>query len=111
VLKNPLINLNEEIQRLEELLKSKKFTSKKQSKHYELLSGTLHAFREVRENELDFYYSGLKELKLDFDEHLSSNPNSEIIGESISIDFYLCCSAGYFGVDGAIAAVIQSFCN
>jgi hypothetical protein len=81
VLKNPLINLNEEIQRLEELLKSKKFTSKKQSKHYELLSGTLHAFREVRENELDFYYSGLKELKLDFDEHLSSNPNSEIIGE------------------------------
>jgi hypothetical protein len=30
VLKNPLINLNEEIQRLEELLKRKKFISKKQ---------------------------------------------------------------------------------
>jgi hypothetical protein len=35
VLKNPLINLNEEIQRLEELLKS---TSEKQSKHSDLLS-------------------------------------------------------------------------
>jgi hypothetical protein len=35
-LKNPLINLNEEIQRLEELLKRKKFTSKKQSKHSDL---------------------------------------------------------------------------
>jgi hypothetical protein len=23
----------------------------------------------------------------------------------------LCCSASYFGVDGAITAVIQSFCN
>jgi gas vesicle protein len=34
-LKNPLINLNEEIQRLEELLKS---TSEKQSKHSNLLS-------------------------------------------------------------------------
>jgi hypothetical protein len=49
-----LINLNEEIQRLEELLKSKKFTSRKQSKHYKLLSDILHAFREVRENELGF---------------------------------------------------------
>jgi hypothetical protein len=33
VLKNPLVNLNEEIQRLEELLKS---TSEKQSKHSNL---------------------------------------------------------------------------
>jgi hypothetical protein len=30
---------------------------------------------------------------------------------NLNIDFYLCCSAGYFGVDGAIAAVIQSFCD
>jgi hypothetical protein len=45
VLKNPLINLNEEIQRLEELIKS---TSEKQSKHSNLLSNTLHTFRAVR---------------------------------------------------------------
>ncbi|VVM18260.1 hypothetical protein BSPWISOXPB_239 [uncultured Gammaproteobacteria bacterium] len=46
VLKNPLINLNEEIQRLEELLKS---TSEKQSKHSDLLSRTLYAFRAFHE--------------------------------------------------------------
>jgi hypothetical protein len=57
-----LINLNEEIQRLEELLKS---TSEKQSKHSDLLSSTLHAFRvfhEIQEYELGFYHSELKEL-------------------------------------------------
>jgi outer membrane protein assembly factor BamB len=27
---------------------------------------------------------------------------------AISIDFYLCCSAGYFGVDGAITAYKQN---
>ncbi|VVH64982.1 hypothetical protein BSPLISOX_1104, partial [uncultured Gammaproteobacteria bacterium] len=81
VLKNPLVNLNEEIQRLEELLKS---TSEKQSKHSDLLSRTLYAFRafyEVREYELGFYHSDLKAFKLNFDEHLRTNPNSEIIGE------------------------------
>jgi hypothetical protein len=41
----------------------------------------LHAFREVRENELGFYPPELKALKLNFDEHLKTNPNSEIIGE------------------------------
>jgi hypothetical protein len=46
VLKNPLVNLNEEIQRLEELLKS---TSEKQSKHSDLLSRTLYAFRAFYE--------------------------------------------------------------
>jgi hypothetical protein len=46
-LNNPLINLNEEIQRLEKLLKSKKFIFKKQSKHYDLLSDTLDVFREL----------------------------------------------------------------
>ncbi|VVH65482.1 hypothetical protein BSPLISOX_1238, partial [uncultured Gammaproteobacteria bacterium] len=78
VLKNPLVNLNEEIQRLEELLKS---TSEKQSKHSNLLSNTLHTFRAVQGNELDLYRSELKALKLDFDEHLRTNPDSEIIGE------------------------------
>jgi hypothetical protein len=43
-----LINLNEEIQRLEKLLKSKKFIFKKQSKHYDLLSDTLDVFRLLR---------------------------------------------------------------
>ncbi|VVH63126.1 hypothetical protein BSPWISOX_2656, partial [uncultured Gammaproteobacteria bacterium] len=80
-LNNPLINLNEEIQRLEKLLKSKKFIFKKQSKHYDLLSDTLDVFREVRENELGLHHSELKALKLDFYEHLDRNPNSEIIGE------------------------------
>ncbi|VVH55911.1 hypothetical protein BSPCLSOX_1186, partial [uncultured Gammaproteobacteria bacterium] len=89
VLKNPLINLNEEIQRLEELLKS---TSEKQSKHSDLLSRTLYAFRafhEVREYELGFYHSDLKAFKLNFDEHLRTNPNSEIIGELNRINVVL----------------------
>jgi hypothetical protein len=87
-----LLNLNEEIQRLEKLLKSKKFIFKKQSKHYDLLSDTLDVFRifhVVREDELDLYHSELKKLKLDFDEHLSSNPNSEIIGELNRINIVL----------------------
>jgi hypothetical protein len=46
-----------------------------------LLSNTLHTFRAVQGNELDLYRSELKALKLDFDEHLRTNPNSEIIGE------------------------------
>jgi hypothetical protein len=31
--------------------------------------------------ELGFYHSDLKAFKLNFDEHLRANPNSEIIGE------------------------------
>jgi hypothetical protein len=38
-------------------------------------------FHKVQECELGFYYSDLEALKLDFDEHLRTNPNSEIIGE------------------------------
>jgi hypothetical protein len=41
--------------------------SKKQSKHYDLLSDTLDVFRifhVVREDELDLYHSELKKLKL-----------------------------------------------
>jgi hypothetical protein len=30
---------------------------------------------------LGFYHSDLKAFKLNFDEHLRANPNSEIIGE------------------------------
>jgi hypothetical protein len=36
-------------------------------------------FHKVQECELGFYHSDLEALKLDFDEHLRTNPNSEII--------------------------------
>jgi hypothetical protein len=51
----------------------------------------------------------------DFDDHLplmdEMMKSLDTLIEDEGIDFYLCCSAGYFGVDGAIAAVIQSFCD
>ncbi|VVH51043.1 hypothetical protein BPUTSESOX_355, partial [uncultured Gammaproteobacteria bacterium] len=80
VLTDPLNDLNEEIQRLEKLLESKKFESKK-SKHEYILNRVLSVFREAQENGLESSLFELEKIELDFSDHLKTNPNSEITKE------------------------------
>ncbi|WP_202784741.1 C80 family cysteine peptidase, partial [Bathymodiolus thermophilus thioautotrophic gill symbiont] len=80
VLIDPLNDLNEEIQRLEKLLESKKFESKRGA-DYDILTEALHVFNIAQENELKGSLAELTQLRADLYAHLEAYPSSEIAKE------------------------------
>ncbi|VVH52687.1 hypothetical protein BPUTSESOX_354, partial [uncultured Gammaproteobacteria bacterium] len=80
VLTDPLNDLNEKIQRLEELLKHKKFESKKGA-DYDMLTKALHVCNAAQENGLESSLTELTQLRTDLYAYLEAYPSSEIAKE------------------------------